>query len=1079
MDMLNGTRLAKSTISTLKKFNFLDNRGRHIRQFKVGSRIDATGRLGTILTLARMDVAKRHVASIDSEINEAALEQELNDAVLAKMYEMFQKANGGDISDKEYTDALSLQVNATAGWCARIKGKLGRADSQVGDFYERVFSRQRRFDKLANVRMAPSVAKEQVKRIDLFKRILKGFASAFIASALITVIASAAAAAAGISLAVSMAAIGVITGLGLSIAQVIRWRKKHPDATIQDFLGDTRLITSLGVSAIAMAAMCFGAAGMAVAAKSLGYGAIALGGTKNTVEMFRDARASGKSVAESLAWGIATAIAVAGGGFAGRAAGRGAVDWFNKHNPENTTFQNAEEHHAQREVIDEQHEVSRTTTEYPDGMVERAENAVRQWYAARYPNNPEILQQNIDAVNQYNIDHGTDLNPWTTLRAMAYAGNPNHGIYTGADWQNTYGYTPEQINAAAHAINPDGTYNAEGMAILNDLQVHHMDALGHVGATNHFRNTTYSPLGETPTQTTETHTETTSHMEDYVDRIDHTPTNDEGMAAFGNYTPKFAQVGRKLRDRVGRFMERVRGNDGEDSSPMQPKPSEILPVLYDDTDSNLPEILPVRDEDVIEPDNELHEIPAPKEPLGLLTDGQVKTDLVPTPRLPRLQELLNKDENQIKIKPREQKLLGPGDTQGLMPVPNYEEANVEQELRLGVEYSDAKHWEVLNQNIAREMSKKRPDYKKIDTWKQELRQLYNKLGRPDMTEFEIARTDAFRRHNLEEAIHDYEKYIAKRPQPGTVSAKTLERWEKKRQQLKDRIERLGGVESLDTSHLYFPVPVESESRKRKEEKWARLDAEKAERDASIAAARAARGTRGAPVNPRVENACPISPIAENPFDIPNPKPTVQDAPNVGSVLHPQPRTEQPVQNAPRKVAPTLPRQITDIRGVPVEPVSIDNNNNYMGQYNGVPIILTNVGGIYVAFYLDSERHTWRPVYRVDVEQGVFVDAKAAGCPEIVKIVAALNEQMGIDYSTADLPLASISMLCNKLANTEFWDPQIGNYRSPYDGNEYHAVVLYPNDLYRGLSLVEDPNRREPRRWPFRFLDRFNNDDSRK
>ncbi len=310
MDALNRAELTEGQKQLVSKYKFLDADGNVIPQFidengapiadyVTGARIDKAGRLATVVDLTRHDIAKR-MAATDQEIDENQLEIELNEQVPFKLYEIdtadklvnaaidnpdaFMDANsrdafvaelantGGRVSDVGYNAALDAHANATGGWGARLKSKL--AGVKKGGLWAKVFAPLRRVDRLANVRVTGAAVDKRQKRIEYFTRILKGFASAFVASALITTIATAAAALAGVSVAMSVAAIGVMLAIGLGVAQVMRWRRAQRDAglptDIHAFLADKRLVTSLGVSAIAVAAMCFGAAGMATAAMSLG-----------------------------------------------------------------------------------------------------------------------------------------------------------------------------------------------------------------------------------------------------------------------------------------------------------------------------------------------------------------------------------------------------------------------------------------------------------------------------------------------------------------------------------------------------------------------------------------------------------------------------------------------------------------------------------------------------------------------------------------------------------------------------------------------------------------------------------------
>ena len=767
------------TKEVMARYKFLDDKGDEIPQFKRnGRKVLKDSRMATIVELARHNVIKRHAGKLDEEIDSDALEEEFNDEVLFLLWNMktqgqnvetsmddpeifmdytkrdeildTQAYQGGEISDKAYSGMLFAHTNATAGWLARIKNKAGVA-AQKDDM-------DRFFDKASSVANMDALMK---KRMELFKRILKGFASAFIASALITTIATAAAATAGISLAAGLAITGFITALGMGLVQYHRWKKAQQAAglptDLKTMLSDPRMLTALGTSAIAVIAMVFGVAGMAQAAMICGYGALALGGTKNAVELYRDARNANMSVVESLAWSIAGAGAIAGGGFAGRAAAHGIIDWVNHRWPENTTFQQ-EVHTTKEHTITGEIEHSKTVTNYPDGMVDRAEAAVRSWYAQQYPDNPEVLQQHIDAVNQYNADYGTDYNPWTTLRAMALC--DGHSGYGSPGWMHHYGYTPEQINSAANAIYAGG-YDSDGMAHLIDLQMNHMDAYGHIGRAGSFTNQLYSDLGPTPSRHTITWNEPyTETVEIPVTR--HEPVHAGGMAMFGNFNPR--DRFQKLRERVGSFVDRIRKRDKE-------------PVPVDEDDQKL--LGPGRDD---------------KKPLELEPgpDDKIPLELEP-----------GRDDK----KPLE---LGPGRDSGFLPRPIIDE--YDQERVLWVDYSLAKRWKNAHEQLKK--AKTKADKTRIQ---QEINHLRNLFGHA--TDEEIDRGVEFAELHEEQLqiIKELKTLRAHKPDVERGATKwDVKDWEKKQAQLVARFKELD-IE-LAKYDVYHKTPDKGVQAKKKEER---------------------------------------------------------------------------------------------------------------------------------------------------------------------------------------------------------------------------------------------------------------------
>ncbi len=636
---------AKEEVANVK---FLDAENNELNQFLDDGGLDPEGRAAALLELTRGNIAREQVARVDEDINAEELDLKLNSEFIAQLR---VAAHDGVISDADYNDILDENANATAGWVARAKSKLGSAADKVRGFFGRVFRKNEDVDRLSNVRMASEVVSVRQRRIELSKRILTGMLSGLVAGALITTIVTAAAATAGISRAAAAAMIGVTTAIGIGVVQVVRWHRRQTAAgaptDLRAFLADRRLLTSLGVSAVAVAAMLFGAGGMTATATALGYGALGAGGVKNGVEAFIDARKSYRadgrrmSILEAAGWGIGNTLAVIGGGMLGRYLANMGINAYNNAHPKNTTFQNAntrsEAYETTREV-----EHTRTVTDYPSDAVSRAEARVQAWYQ----DNPDLLQQRVEAINQYNLEHGTDINPYRALNVIGLAGEqtpdnmmlhvnnggaiPSHGLhgaYTGAGWQNTYGYTPEQIDLAAHTFNPDGTINSEGMEIVRQLDLNNLGSGGTVGVVDGARgahtdgvlpqndiargaeasfngrvHSVYSPTGELPTQHTETWTETQTETA-YRDVTDYTRAQGDGMAAFGNYNPRDRKT--TPRSRIGTWWNRVnndrivpvdRGHDDEPKPIVEP----VVPV--DEPRETIEPVVPVDEpRETIEP----------------------------------------------------------------------------------------------------------------------------------------------------------------------------------------------------------------------------------------------------------------------------------------------------------------------------------------------------------------------------------------------------------------------------------------------------------------------------------------------
>ena len=641
MNILNNVELSSETLEALKKYKFLDENGDVIPQFLENGQLDQEGRAAAILDLLRGDIARRHV--VNGKLDKEELSQELNDEFLIELYkiehidelkkivnenpEMFMNAEqreefmnnldlvGGAISNDTYNDVLDSNVRATAGWGARLANKLGSVGGKNSGFFDKMFHKNERVDNFANIRMSRKAVDRRQHAIQIIKRILKGFGSALIASVLVMTIASAVAARAGMSVAKAAASIGVAGSLGIMGLQIGRWYRAQRAAgaptNFKAFLKNKRLLSSLIVTAIAMFAMGAGALGMASASLVLGFIALGLGALKNGAEMYSDVRDADKgifealkiardkfksgnsmkdafeayrkarhaegSVVKSLALGITNAGSVIAGGITGRALVNVFIDWFNTLFPNNKIFQNVSSHLEKRGFTKEV-ERSRTVTDWPTNTTHEA--AVRSWFGARYPDNPEIMQGLLDAVNQYNADTGSNLEPWAALRSMAMSGgDPNHGVYNAPDWFNSHGYTADQIHAAANALHPDGTYDSYGIKVLENLATKDLTSKGYAGEmpghTIRSNTDVYQTRGEFPTQHTETWTETQTDYRD-VPVTDYNRVDvKNNMAAYGSYNPT------TLRDRIGTFWNRVKDNRRD-----EPKPIEQIEPLDEKHDNS-------------------------------------------------------------------------------------------------------------------------------------------------------------------------------------------------------------------------------------------------------------------------------------------------------------------------------------------------------------------------------------------------------------------------------------------------------------------------------------------------------------
>mgnify|MGYP007069839270 CR=1 FL=1 len=808
-DDLSSAEMSGETKDVIKKYNFMDAENAIIPQFLENGVLDKEGRAAALWNLARGDVARRYVAT-DAQPDKNEIEAELNDAFLFKLYEtgnadkIVQMARenpevfldetkraefvrglaglGGDISNDAYNAALDANANAVSGWVARLKAKLGTVAGKTRGFFDKVFRRDADTDRLKNVRMARVLVDKRQKRREICLRILKGFASGFVASVLITTIATAAAATAGISMAASVATIGIVTAIGMGVVQVARWRRRQQDAglptDIRAFLADKRLVASLGVSAIAVVAMCFGAAGMSQAAMALGYGALAVGGVKNAVESYRDARESRMSVAESIAWAIANAGAVIAGGFTGRMAANMGINAFNNAHPENTIFQNAE-----TRTVEHTNTTTETRVEYTQDALDNAERIARMWYR----DNPEILQQHVDAINVYNVEHGTNIDPYRAIMINGDAGgqtfdnmrlhvnnshiDPNindvyshghHRVLTDA-WGRANGFTHEELNAAARLFNPDGTVNTAGMDVVSRLD-------GMIGETNtvgviparpvqtdgYFKPndpdgwTTYTDGRPAMVENTYETTETT-----YENVTDYTRARGDGMAAFGNYNPRDRKT--TPRSRIGAWWDKLnddriipvdRGHDDEPKPIIEPviDPAEpvepIVPVDFEHDTNEKPIIEPV-----------IEDVPEQKNKDNINFDDIFTAPIVEEP------EQEQKNENPfdfVPVNPIIKEENRPDDEMLVAPIVEPEPVIADNGI-LAITRSQAKSWHDLHARLDKtnEKLQKSPHGSKAAKLRAErsklqyfINKLRNELGHYDDETIERAAREALLREDL-------------------------------------------------------------------------------------------------------------------------------------------------------------------------------------------------------------------------------------------------------------------------------------------------------------------------------------------
>ncbi len=637
---------------------FLDGKGKESIDYVEGGKLNPDGRLARVIDLARHDVVMQNVGNVDAKVDDATLESELNERIPYKLFEIdtadkvVQGAledpqqftdskylndfvaklgkEGGEISNNGYEAAMDQQVNKTAGFLGRVKSKLGKGVKKIGNFFSKAFKPISDIDKRAKDRVEKGTeVDKRKKRIEFFTRMLKGFGSAFLYSAALTVVATAAAAMAGVSLAVSIATVGVIAAIGISAYQIYKWKKAQEAAgkpsDFKTMLKDKRMLTTLGTSGLAAVGLVFGAAAMPAAAMACGYGALALGSGSNAVQMYKDGVASGMKKKEAIAWSLGNIIATIGGGFAGRMAANAGIQAFNEANPKNEIFQN-------KEVKEGVHHVEHTEERivYSQDALDNAERICKYWYS----DNPQLLQERVDMINAYNAEHGTNIDPYRAIMINADAGNivpSNHAVHIDGGgyryahgnynvintdvWLAEHGFSPSDGNIVKNMfvggqVNPDAidlAMRMDGMISANNEvgvvshgDAPHYDGVLHQNTVDRYGNPVYNTYADGNDAFV---TETVTIVNDIPWSTENFVPVDVPwtMGMYGVHYPRTVADAEKLKERIGAKVDRIvekrkrKYIDPIDPIiPPKPEPEdEILPLPPHEEEKPKDEILPL------------------------------------------------------------------------------------------------------------------------------------------------------------------------------------------------------------------------------------------------------------------------------------------------------------------------------------------------------------------------------------------------------------------------------------------------------------------------------------------------------
>ncbi len=406
------------------------------------------------------------------------------------------------ISHQGYESGIDAAVNDTAGLANRMAQKVGRDKAVV----LKVINGVDKYDKRAQDR-TDKIDKKQIRK-EMLRRTAMGGLSALLVSGAITTVATVAASDASLTAAtmglnkVAGAAIGTTLAAGMLIRKYRHWRKERKKegkkAGLLQFVKEPRNLASMATTVMGAAALGFAATGNPGVAAALGYGSLTIGAGTGIITNYKDSKKAGLSTAESAGWAVAQTAVTVVAGLGGRYLANAGINLFNDHFQDNTIFQHEEKtgEHIERTVEKE------TVTVYKDGYVEGAQRILNSWYN----DNPDLLQQRVDAINAYNAEHGTDINPYRYLLAAHDAGAltadnnllhvqggadvhsmANHKVL-GAEWSQTTGISQDSVNTLAGSVNGDGVnITPESIKAFQQIDNHINDInqVGHVASNPH------------------------------------------------------------------------------------------------------------------------------------------------------------------------------------------------------------------------------------------------------------------------------------------------------------------------------------------------------------------------------------------------------------------------------------------------------------------------------------------------------------------------------------------------------------------------------------------------------------------
>ena len=375
-------------------------------------------------------------------------------------------------------------VNYVGGYQAALADKVGKESQIVDKVTQPIAHMDKRADNRSN---ATSDKSKREIRIEMLKRCAKGFASAFALSGTITAVSTIVAADAATTVATAgtnkvagLVAMGIGTtiGVGLTLHQINKWRKSRKaegkSAGFKDFIKDRKMVMTAATTVLGCAALGAAATGNPSWAMGLGTAAMTVGTANGVISNYSDSRKMGLGKLESIGWSIAQAGANIVGMQAGIQTAHAGIDWYNKHNPDNTLFQSSQTHTetATKTIITEEFV-------YKDGVIEASKNTLMKLYDG----NTDALNRDLNQIMQQLEAQGiTNVEPPRFLQASVDAGmntgvdkinfngtdyvhNNGNNCVMGAGWQEAQGISAETVNNLASIKGADGTITVTPEAI--------------------------------------------------------------------------------------------------------------------------------------------------------------------------------------------------------------------------------------------------------------------------------------------------------------------------------------------------------------------------------------------------------------------------------------------------------------------------------------------------------------------------------------------------------------------------------------------------------------------------------------